>query len=96
MKQQSEIPCFLKPRELMTRSKSNCSPIIPVQNNNLMHTRESGGILLSAGTYINECLSSGKNLGPIPPLSIRLSQGTPGCGFPGARTVRERGDTLGT
>lgn len=74
----------------MTRSKSNCSPIIPVQSNNLMHTRESGG------AYINERLGSGKNPGPIPPLSIRLSQGTPECGFPGARPVRERGDTLGT
>lgn len=70
MKQQSEFPCFLKPRELMTRTKSNCSPIIPVQNKNLMHTRESGGI--------QECLSSRKNPGPIPSLSIRLLQGTPG------------------
>lgn len=89
MKQQSEIPCFPKPRELMTRSKSNCFPIIPVQNNNLIHTRESGGVLLSAGTCIDECLGSGKNPGLIPPLSLRLSPGTPGCGFPGARSVRE-------
>lgn len=55
----------------MTGSKSNCFPIIPVQNYFGRHTKESGGILLS-GTYINECLGSGKNPGPIAHISIML------------------------